>query len=120
MYGTSPDMLKRMYVQGSLANRDGGFAFQVQNKIDSGSISGLVKLLVDDEERALEGVTIQIGEVARPVSEISWSRPVHVGYGATLTVYVPGALAAGEHTINMQINVPELGRISMPISDTIA
>ena len=120
MYGVSPEMLAKMYVQGSLKNRDDGFAFDVKNKIESGSISGVAKLSVDGEERALDGATVQIGEKTRAVSEISWSSLLYVPYGATLSVYVPGLLESGEHTINMQINVPELGRISMPIVDTIA
>jgi hypothetical protein len=120
MYGTSPEMLKSMYVKDSLQNQGEGFVFRVKNLIDSGSMSGLAKLAVDDEERPLDGVTIRLGDKVRPVSEISWSKPVYVSYGATLTVYVPGALEPGEHTITLQVNVPEMGRLSMPITDTIS
>lgn len=120
MYGVSPEMLAKMYVEGSLKNQEEGFVFAIKNKIESGSISGVAKLSVDGEERALEGATVQIGEKTRPVSEISWSSSLYVPYGATLTIYVPGTLEPGEHTLNMQINVPELGRISFPVGDTIA
>ena len=120
MYGTSPEMLQRMYVKGSLQNQDSGFVFQVKNLIESGSLSGIAKVAVDGEEKELEGATLELNGKVRPLSEISWSSPVYVSYGATLTIYVPGALAAGEHTINAQFNVPELGRVSMPITDTIA
>ena len=48
MYGMSPQMLSRMYVAGSLQNQDGGFAFSVKNTIDSGSVSGLAKIAIDD------------------------------------------------------------------------
>ena len=40
MYGTSPEMLQRMYVKGSLQNQDHGFVFQIKNMIESGSLSG--------------------------------------------------------------------------------
>ena len=30
-----------------------------------------------------------------------------------------GTLEPGEHTITLQVNVPELGRISLPVTDTI-
>ena len=119
MYGTSPEMLQRMYVKGSLQNQEGGFVFQVKNLIESGSLSGIAKVSVDDEERALDGATLELGGKVRQVSEISWSSPVYVSYGSTLTIFVPGKLAAGEHTINTQFNVPELGRVSMPITDTV-
>jgi hypothetical protein len=119
MYGTSPEMMQRMYVKGSLRNQDAGFVFQVKNLIESGSMSGVAKLAVDGEERALEGATIELGSKVREVGEISWSAPLYVSYGATMTIFVPGALASGEHTLNLQFNVPELGRLSMPITDTV-
>ena len=120
MYGTSPGMLRKMYVQGSLKNEGDGFVFQVQNKIDSGSTSGLTKVVVDDEERSLEGATVQIGDKVRAASEISWSSPLYVSYGATVTIYVPGPLEPGEHTLTLQVNTPDLGRISFPFADTVA
>jgi len=120
MYGTSPEMLQRMYVKGSLRNQDTGFAFQVKNLIESGSMSGIAKLAVDGDELELDGVTIELGGKTREVGEITWSSPQYVSYGATLTVSVPVTLSPGEHTINLQINVPELGRLSMPITDSVA
>ncbi len=119
MYGTLPEMLQRMYVKGSLQNRGEGFVFQVRNMIESGSLSGIAKVAVDDEERSLEGATIELNGKVRQVSDISWASPLYVGYGTTLTIYIPGTLPAGEHTINTQFNVPELGRVSMPITDTV-
>ena len=77
-------------------------------------------MAIDDEEFELEGATIELGGKVRQVSEISWSLPLYVSYGATMTVFVPGALPEGEHTINVQFNVPELGRISLPFTDTVA
>jgi len=120
MYGTSPQMLKRMYVKDSLKNEGEGFVFQIKNMIESGSLSGVARLTVDGEERELEGVTLQLGEKVRPVSQITWSSSIYVGYGSTLTVYVPGSLEPGEHTINMLLKVPELGQLSMPVVDTVS
>ena len=120
MYGVSPEMLAKMYVEGSLKNQGDGFVFAIKNKIESGSISGVARLSVNGEERPLEGATVQTGEKTRPVSEISWSASLYVPYGATLTIYVPGSLEPGEHTLNLQFNVPELGRVSLPITDTLA
>ena len=119
MYGTSPEMLKRMYVKDSLKNQDEGFVFQVKNLIESGSMSGVAKVDVDGEERPLEGVTVELGGKVRPVSEITWSSSLYVSYGSTLTVFVPGKLDPGEHTITLQLKVPELGRLTMPITDVV-
>lgn len=116
----SPEMFAKMYVDGSLQNQDNGFVFAVKNKIESGSISGVSKISVDGEDRPLEGATIQVGDKTRPLTEITWSSSLYVPYGATLTIFIPGALQPGEHTINVQINVPELGRVSLPVTGTIA
>jgi hypothetical protein len=116
----SPDMFSKMYVDGSLQNQGDGFSFAIKNKIESGSISGVSKLSVDGEERPLEGATVQVGEKTRPISEITWSSSLYVPYGATMTIFIPGTLEPGEHTVNVQINVPELGRVSMPITGTIS
>ena len=120
MYGTSPDMLKKMYVKDSLKNQGEGFVFQIKNTIDSGSISGLAKIAVDGEDRSLDGVAVTISDKTRQAKDITWSASLYVSYGAVMTIYVPGTLTPGEHTVTMQVNVPELGRISMPVTDTIA
>jgi hypothetical protein len=109
-----------MYVAGSLQNQDGGFAFSVKNTIDSGSVSGLAKIAIDDSEIALDGVTVTLNEKTRAVTDITWSSSLYVPYGATMAFFVPGALEPGEHTITLHVNVPELGRISIPITDAIA
>jgi len=119
MYGMSPDMFKRFYVAGSLKNQDDGFVFQIKNLIESGSISGMAKLSVDGEERPLEGITFVMGGKVRPAQEVSWSSPLYVSYGAVVTIFVPGKLEPGEHTVTMLINVAELGRVSLPITDTV-
>lgn len=120
MYGTSPEMLKRLYVKGSLVRQGDGIVFQVKNLIDSGSVSGMPKLSVDGQERSLDGVTVQIGDRVWQATEITWSSPLYVGYGSTVTIYIPGELEVGDHTITVQFDAPELGRISMPITDTLA
>ncbi len=118
-YGMSSESLQKLYVKGSLKNQDNGFVFQLKNLIDSGSISSIAKLTVDGEEKPLDGVIITLGEKAHAANEISWSSSLYVYYGAIFTLYVPGALQPGEHTIVLQVNVPELGQISLPVTDTI-
>jgi hypothetical protein len=119
MYGTSSDMYKRFYVTGSLRNQGDGYVFQLKNTIDSGDISGVAGLTVDGEERSLEGAKIQLESKVRLLSEISWSSPLYVGYGTMVTVYVPGTLEAGEHTLELLVNAPDLGRIHIPITDVV-
>ena len=120
MYGTSPQLLQRMYVPASLQNRDEGFSFQVKNLIDSGSVSGASKIAVDGEERSLEGVTIQVGNKVRALTEITWASSLYVSYGDTATVYVPGPLEPGEHTIDLRVNTAEIGALTFSFTDTLS
>ena len=119
-YGMSSGVLAKAYVTGSLKNQGDGFVFEIKNQIDSGSVSGLAKLTVDDSEKPLEGITIDLNGKVREVASLSWSSSLYVSYGATLKIYVPGTLDAGEHTIKMTIKVPELGQITLPITDTLS
>jgi hypothetical protein len=120
MYNTSPDALKNLYVAGSLKNQGKGFVFQINNLIDSGSISGIDKFTVDGAERTLKGATVELNGTVRPIADVTYSASLYVSYGSVMTIYVPGALAPGEHTIAMQLNVPELGTLSFPITDRVA
>lgn len=119
-YGFSADTFQKMYVKGSLQNRSDGFVFQIKNLIDSGSVSGIGKLMVDGEEKPLEGVTVEVGGKVHQVSQLSWASSLYVSYGAVLTIYAPGALAPGEHTVTLVVSAPELGSLNFPITDTVA
>lgn len=119
-YGMSASALKRMYVKGSLKNEGSGFVFEIKNQIDSGSISGVAKLTVDDVEKPLDGVTVNLKGNVRDVTSLSWSSSLYVGYGATLKLSVPGALEPGEHAIKMTVKVPELGQVTFPVTDVIS
>jgi hypothetical protein len=118
-YGMSSDSLKKLYVKDSLENKDGSFTFQVKNLIESGSVSGITKLVIDGEEQDLGGVTVTVNDKTRPVTEISWSSSLYLPYGTVLTLSVPGELPAGEHTIQLTASAQELGQVTISITDTI-
>lgn len=113
-YGMSSSALQKMYVQGSLANENGSFVFEIKNLIDSGMVSGITKMNVDGKDVPVAGVTV---ELAGKVREANSS--MYVSYGAVLKVRVPGQLEAGEHTIQMTVNAPELGQLTLPVTATI-
>lgn len=113
-YGMSSSALQKMYVQGSLANEEGNFVFEIKNLIDSGMVSGITKLVVDDKDVPIADVTI---ELAGKVRQANTS--MYVSYGAVLKIRVSGQLEPGEHTIQMTVNVPELGQLTFPVTATI-
>ena len=118
-YGMSAGALQKMYVQGSMANQGDGFVFAIKNLVDSGSISGLTKLTVDGNDVPLGGVTVELGGKVREASSITWSSSLYVSYGATLKIYVPGPLDPGEHTVQLTVNAPEIGQLTLPVTDTL-
>ncbi|MBN2007111.1 MAG: hypothetical protein JXA21_27415 [Anaerolineae bacterium] len=112
--------IQKMYVKGSLVNRGDGFVFQIKNLLDSGNISGVLKLTVDGVEQSLDGVTVELSGKARPARDLMWSAPLYVQYGAVLTIYVPGALEPGQHTISFTVNARDIGSLSMPFTDDLS
>lgn len=118
-YGMSSDALQKLYVQGSLKNEGDHFVFEIKNLIDSGSVSGLTKLIVDEKEKPLEGITLQMGDKVREATSLTWSSSLYVPYGTTLKIGVPGNLEVGEHTIKVVVNAPEIGQLTLPITDSV-
>jgi hypothetical protein len=114
-YGMSSSSLQKMYVEDSLTNEDGGFSFQIKNRIESGRVSGLVKLEVDGEEVPLDEVTFAMGDEVRKAEEITRSNSVYVRYGAVMTIKAPGELEPGEHEIALTVYAPEIGNLTLPV-----
>lgn len=117
MYGYASQGL---YVKGSLVNAEDGFQFKLRNNIDSGTVTGLTKLTVDDEPVDLGQVLVGKGEQAtQKASDISWKSSVYVPYGQVITFKVLGkTLASGEHVIRLSFNTAEEGPMSARVADT--
>jgi hypothetical protein len=113
-YGMSSSALQKLYGQGSLANEDGVFAFEIKNLIDSGMVSGITKVTVDGTNVPIDGVTVELaGKVRKATASL------YVSYGAVFKIRVPGQLEAGEHTIQITVNAPDLGQLTLPVTATI-
>jgi hypothetical protein len=115
----SSSALQKMYVEDSLTNEDGAFSFQIKNRIESGRVSGIVKLEVDGEEVPLDEVTMTLGDEVRKAEEITRTNSVYVRYGAVMTLKAPGELEAGEHEIALTVYAPEVGNLTLPVKDRI-
>jgi hypothetical protein len=118
-YGMSSSSLAKMYVDDSLTHEDGRFSFQIKNRIESGRVSGIVKLEVDGEEMPLDEVAVTMGDEERKASEITRTNSVYVRYGAVMTISGPGELESGEHEISLTIYAPEVGNLTLPVKDSV-
>ena len=73
--------------------------------------------MTDGIERSLAGVTIDMEGKARAADELR-RQSLFIPYGATLTVYVPGPLAPGDHKITIAFDSP-YGEVRIPFTDTV-
>ena len=119
-YGMSSSALQKLYVEDSLVNEDDMFSFQIKNRIESGRVSGIVKLEVDGEVIPLDEVNFAMGEEVRKANEITRTNSVYVRYGAVMTIQAPGPLEPGEHEIKLTVYAPEVGNLTFPVKDTVS
>ncbi len=119
MVSIPPILLRKLYVPKSLANGQGWFVFELRNQIATGTVLGVSRLIVDDQERGLEGVAVATGGETRAAPSISADTPLAFAVGAGLRFRVLGTLAAGEHTIEVTVQTQEAGPLTVSFRDTV-
>jgi hypothetical protein len=113
---------RQFYVAGSLRNTDSGWELQAHNPMGDGTLVGVGKLRVDGQEIPAESVTAQRTGEAEPIraQDVSRTRPVTVFKGDRVTLAVAGVpLAAGQHSLEVELFELNLGRLSFSITDHI-
>lgn len=114
-------MLSRLFVKGSLKNLPGGFAFQIKNIIDSGTVIGVGAITVDEQGYEPSQITLKIGETETPAATVSREHPLYARSMAVIEVRVQAEpLAPGPHNLTMQIQTREAGRLQFTVSDTLS
>lgn len=113
---------RQFYVAGSLRNTDSGWELQAANPMGSGTLVGVGKLRVDGRDIPPEVVTAQRSGDPEAIraTEVSRFKPVSVFKGDHVTLHVTGEpLAAGEHSLDVELFEVNLGRLSFSITDTV-
>jgi hypothetical protein len=117
-----PRVLEKLYVQGSLRVKEGGFVFELKNLIAPATITGVEGLDADGERIDASRVAIELpsGNL-RPIGAISPGRPLQFAIGMVVTVHVSGeTLGPGQHDLALCIAVKEIGSLDIPVSDLVA
>jgi hypothetical protein len=113
-------MLARLFIKGSLKNQPNGFSFQLKNIIDSGTVIGVGAITVDEQGYEPSQITLKIGETETPAISISRENPLYARSMAVIEVRVQAEpLAPGPHSLAMQIQTREAGRLQFTASDTL-
>ena len=114
-------MLANLVVKGSLKNIPEGFELRLRNNIDSGTITGMGPLAVDDTPIPPAQIVLKAGDKEMHGDQLSPRTPLPVRVMTEIHVKVEGeALAAGPHKIAFQIMTAEAGRLQFSVNETIA
>lgn len=113
-----PSMLARLFVRGSLKNIPTGFEFKLKNVIDSGTLTALGSLALDNTALDLAKVHLKVGDKEVRGDQLSRENPLYVRAYAEIHIRVDGdPLAAGEHTLALQVQTREAGKLQFSVTE---
>lgn len=113
-------LLRRLYVKGSLVNRDDGWAFRLKNNLGSGYAKGMLPLTLDGADVPLEKSFFTAEGADAPVcfADVNEQRTFGLQMGKVVSITIKGdPLPAGAHTVGMGFIVPGLGKLRFDFSD---
>ena len=114
-------ILKQLYTNGSLENKNGGVQFSVKNRLSDASFTGLKSIKFDGDERSLEGVTILLADGSvLPVSAVTPDEPIAFPLREVLTIRTAGdPLAEGMHKLEITFTADPFGDLKLKVDDSI-
>ena len=116
-----PYLLEKLVVHGSLKNNASGFEVKLKNIVDTGTVSGLGPLVVDDITYAPGDVTLKVGGAEKVGDQISRTSPLPVRAYAEIQVEVKGTpLQPGAHKLSFQVLTFEAGRLQFSVTETLS
>jgi hydroxymethylglutaryl-CoA reductase (NADPH) len=114
-------LLSRLFVKGSLKNTSHGFVFTLKNVIESGTITGMGKLTVDETIYEPDQVTIRIAGNTFSADKITRTNPVLVRSMVEIHMEVRGSpLSPGSHKMTVQVITAEAGKIAFSVTEPVA
>lgn len=115
-------LLRRLYVKGSLHNREGGWGFRLKNGLGSGYAKGMLPLSLDGAEVPLEKSFFTTEGANGPVcfADVNEQRTFGLQMGKVVLITVDSdPVAGGAHTVGMSFIVPGLGKLRFDFSDVV-
>ena len=121
MPAVPPFILRKLYVEGSLRNEEGGFALELKNTIAPATIVRFIGLDLDGQPVGASQVTLVPSRGnPRSMEQVSDKAPLSFPIGATITLRVTGmTLEPGFHELSIHVTVKEVGPLDIPVSDTV-
>lgn len=113
--------LKQLYTNGSLANTEDGFRFELKNRLLPAKLHGVHRVAVDGRDVPLDGAVIHAddGRVLRG-GDFSAESPADFDLGDRFEVRLRGErLAPGPHALHVEVDAAPVGRITLEVEDTL-
>jgi len=113
-------LLRSLYVNGSLSNREQGFEFEVKNELGPVRIIGVQPLIVDRRPVSLEHCHFIHEGKRASFSDVNAQNSLLLRKGEALLVQVDGSnLNRGRHTLGISLIIKDIGSIKFSVSDRI-
>lgn len=114
-------MLQKLFVHGSLKNTPTGFELKIKNTIDTGTLIGVGPVVVDGTTYEPAKVRIITSSGESTGDQLSRAHSLTIRAYSEARLQVTGApLAAGEHTIKLQMLVNEAGQLQFSITEPLS
>ena len=114
-------LLEKLVVRGSLKNNASGFEVKLKNIVDSGTLSGMGPLVVDENTYPPQDVTIRVGDVEKVGDKISRNEPMSVRSFVEILVSVKGLpLQPGKHKLSFSVQTFEAGRLQFSVTENLS
>ncbi|MEM1509452.1 MAG: DUF6379 domain-containing protein [Thermofilaceae archaeon] len=120
-------LLRQLYVKGSLENVDingdgilDGARIKLRNTLGGGSVRGRLRAIIDGEEVSPERILIEFKGERMRASEAA-GRSIYVAVGDELTIFfeLGKGLTPGEHKVELELDVQELGPVGFDFTDVV-
>lgn len=120
-------LLRQLYVKGSLENVDingdgvlDGAKIKLRNTLGGGTVRGRLRAIIDGEEVPPERILIEFKGERMRASEAA-GRSMYVAVGDEIDIFfeLGKALAPGEHKIELELDVQELGPVGFDFTDVV-
>ncbi len=114
-------MLAKLFVKGSLKNTENGFEFRFKNIIDSGTLTGMNPLVVDETAYDLSKTTLKLGDKSIPADQITREHPVTVRAFIEASIQIDATpLTPGEHKVTLSVVTREAGKIAFSVTEPLS
>ena len=115
-------ILSKLYEKGSLSNTAEGCAFALQNKLGTGTVTGVHGLEIDGNPCPLENMSLTYpGANERAATEIRPGAPLPLTVGIKAIVRCAGlTLQPGKHQIRLRVQTVEMGDLEIEVTDELS